>query len=716
MRGTYMKWRFLAAVFLLLACALKSRAQHVNHATWIWYPDDYEIWLHKEVSLRRIQRTNIFPPFYRLDAPYGNVKFLKQVQLTAPEQVLVRATGSFSVQMNWEFLPVNNGWVTLPKGNYRLSVNVVDFDSLPCLYVAGKTIVSDSSWKVTCYNDKEATAGYGGFDAPDRTPLHFPFSLQELLPATLTSIDSGILLDFGKETFGYLQLHQLQGAGKLNVYYGESREEALSHTYTEIHDSVYVPADSAASYTIRRSRGLRYIRVVPAATLKIGSYSLLYEYLPEKWRGYFHCSNDTLNRIWQTAAYTLQLTTREFMLDGIKRDRWVWGGDARESFLMNYYLFFDPEVNKRTLVALRGKDPVEIMINHIPDYSMYWIISMYEYYLYTGDSTFIERMYPKMVSSMDSLCTRVNTEGWFEGKAGDNMFLDWAAMDREGALSAYQLLFARSVEAFADCARLMNDQRRARDYDARANEMKQRTLQAFWSTSQGGFVAAIKAHQQKSPVNRYANMFAILFHYLDAGKEASVKKRVLMNDSVQRITTPYMRFYELAALCELDAHPYVTRQILDYWGGMLALGATTFWEVYDPSETGAQHYAMYGHPFERSLCHAWGAGPLFLLGKYYLGVKPLAPGFQLFEVSPHLGGLKWIEGTVPTAKGDVHVSMDSKTIKITTVATGGVLSILSKVRPRCSAGFARSVGPQQYQVNIQPGKEVTVHYQSTEQP
>ena len=39
----------------------------------------------------------------------------------------------------------------------------------------------------------------------------------------------------------------------------------------------------------------------------------------------------------------MHLTTREFFIDGIKRDRWVWSGDAIQSYLMNYYLFFDNE-------------------------------------------------------------------------------------------------------------------------------------------------------------------------------------------------------------------------------------------------------------------------------------------------------------------------------------------------------------------------------------
>ena len=92
-----------------------------------------------------------------------------------------------------------------------------------------------------------------------------------------------------------------------------------------------------------------------------------YEYLPEEYRGNFRCNDEELNRIWEVGAYTMHLTTREFFIDGIKRDRWVWSGDAIQSYLMNYYLFFDNESVKRTIWLLRGKDPVTSHSNTIMD-------------------------------------------------------------------------------------------------------------------------------------------------------------------------------------------------------------------------------------------------------------------------------------------------------------------------------------------------------------
>ena len=82
---------------------------------------------------------------------------------------------------------------------------------------------------------------------------------------------------------------------------------------------------------------------------------------------------------------------------------------------------------------------------------------------------------------------------------------------------------------------------------------------------------------------------------------------------------------------------------------------------------------MYAGKYEKSLCHAWGAGPIYLFGKYYLGVRPTAPGYATFEVRPQLGGLTEIEGTVPITGGTVTVRMDQGTLSVTASRAGGTL-------------------------------------------
>jgi hypothetical protein len=260
----------------------------------------------------------------------------------------------------------------------------------------------------------------------------------------------------------------------------------------------------------------------------------------------------------------------------------------------------------------------------------------------------------------------------------------------------------------ADCAALARDDAKAASYYRLATDLKAKIGAAFWDRERQVFIHGRKDGRANGLVTRHPNMFALMFGYLDEAQAAAVRHNVLMNDAVPKITTPYMRFYELAALAESGQQAYVTGQIKDYWGGMLRAGATCFWEQYDPAETGASRYAMYGKPFAKSLCHAWGASPLYLLGKYYLGVKPTAPGYAAYVVEPDLGGLQWVEGKVPTPRGDVAVYADAARIKVTAAAGKGVLRFASATPPRSDGGTVTALGGQRYELALEPGKTYTV--------
>ena len=88
----------------------------------------------------------------------------------------------------------------------------------------------------------------------------------------------------------------------------------------------------------------------------------------------------------------------------------------------------------------------------------------------------------------------------------------------------------------------------------------------------------------KRNVTRHANIFAILFDIADKQKqEKSTQKSYSKMMKFPAITTPYFNFFELDVLCRMGKSYGSSGQIRSYWGGMLDLGAVTFWEEYDPS-------------------------------------------------------------------------------------------------------------------------------------
>ena len=143
---------------------------------------------------------------------------------------------------------------------------------------------------------------------------------------------------------------------------------------------------------------------------------------------------------------------------------------------------------------------------------------------------------------------------------------------------------------------------------------------------------------------------------------------------------------------------------------MLKEGATTFWEQYYPGEKDAARYAMYGRPFGRSLCHAWGASPIYLLGKYYLGIKPTSPGYATYVVEPNLGGLQWMQGKVPTPNNNIELYVSKEQVKIKGASGTGTLRIKSKTQPSGKNINTLAKGNDIYEITIQPGVEYIINY------
>ena len=639
----------------------------------------------------------MFPPFWKQDSHYVTVEFSKAFSLQHDETISIACEGQFNLALDGKLQFGMPQTFVVPKGDHKLNLKVWNQATPPALFIDGETIHTDSTWLAT-YEDKlwidengvahgsgiYVPAAHWNFDSIDTPPSSYHLEREERCPVSATTPDvspSGTLYDFGRETFGYLKIKNLQGT--VHVYYGESREEALDKDYCETLDVVnrtrgQSPCSESHTGTVPLcSKAFRYVYIEKEDGATYDDVAMDYEYAlyNPKHTGFFRCSDDDINRIWDVAAYTMDLTTREFFMDGIKRDRWTWSGDAIQSYLMNYYLRFDSECVKRTIRQLRGKDPVTAHVNTIMDYTFYWFKSILDYYQYTGDADFVREMWPRMVTLMDYVEGRLNTDGMAEGQPDDWIFVDWVdfPMHKRGTLCFEQILLMKAMETMALCAKLLGINKS--DYRVKSEELRNKIKQTFWNYEQKAYLHAIEDGQLNPQITKFPNMFAILYGLAYEEERREIMQSVMLNPKIDPITTPYMRFYELETLCIDGLHTQVLQEMKDYWGGMLREGATSFWEKYVPTETGTQHLAMYGRPYGKSLCHAWGASPVYLLGKYYLGVRPTKPGYEEFEVRPSLGSLEWMKGDVPTPHGMIHVEMDRHHVKVLATEGSGTLYV-----------------------------------------
>jgi alpha-L-rhamnosidase len=434
--------------------------------------------------------------------------------------------------------------------------------------------------------------------------------------------------------------------------------------------------------------------------------------------GHFYASDRTLNRVWYMSAYTFALdsirdlrpafrrSSKTVVVDGAKRDRLIWAGDAViENLLGQYSLRAGAQIMRRSLQAfsclqygdgqLRPATPIAtscpknpppagepfppsagagpgIAAIRLPEYTASWIIGVHDYFTYTGDSGFARRMLPVVRRGLDYF--RRNTRGGLFVTPSRALTLNWHPFDTATGVDAHtNATLYRALRAGADLERWVGRGRRAaRIYGRRAAAIKRAMLARLWDRAAGAFLVnpgdARRNHTQDAQVE--AVLGGVTSHSQSRSALRFINWRLLRRFGVangQFDDDPYMSNYIspflsstelLARLGQGDANGAL-RLVRRTWGHMLSDGPGTLWEKMAFSGLPANYAALQAprDPFgpdgagSASLAHGWSGGPVPALSGYVLGIRPSSPGYRRWIVAPQPGNLRFAQGQARTPRG-----------------------------------------------------------------
>ncbi len=636
----------------------------MKKAKWIWKYGEYEIYHHKILMCRRQEMGCDYPEtLWRIAPNEVSVKFKTKMKALTDTKLTIVTHSNGMAYFGDKKYPVNRE-LFVSAGEYEVVVMLYDLKTFASFFIDSEYLKTDESWMDISYECSPTPAACEpAFYRPDDNPAVFPFAYQELKPISVIEVGDGLLYEFDKEYFGPVTLLEYPSNENIRLTYGETKEEALDYPEALIWEELGGDFDA-----IRPSRAFRYIHTWSESKQPV-RIQASYEYLPIEDIATFRCEDEMINKIWDVCSYTFHLNSREVYLDGIKRDRWCWSGDAYQSFMANFYLYFEPQIVKRTILALLGKQPYFTHINTINDYSSYLIASVWDYYYATGDAEFVKRVWGNLKSLYLFMTSRLDEKGYIVKREGDWIFIDWSEMDKDGLLCAEQILMWNAHKVMGKLATLLKED--ATSYEKSANALRTNIMADFWDETEGLFYDC-KADGSKQ-ITRHPNIFAIMYDFVSDEMTKRIAESVIYSEKYVKITTPYFKLYELIAICKLGDIVRVQDYIRFYWGGMLEKGATTVWEKYDPKATQEESLAMYGMKYGTSLCHAWGSGPIYLLGKYCCGVSPTDAGYRTFEVKPQFGNYCEMHATVPVKDGIVQMNLQDGKLEVMATIPGGTL-------------------------------------------
>lgn len=492
----------------------------------------------------------------------------------------------------------------------------------------------------------------------------FDESVQCMLIDT-ASEPEGVVLDFGRELHGGLQIftEMINGvkerllSGKIRVRFGESVSEVMGEPNNDhmIHDyRIDLPF---MSHTELAQTGFRFVRIdilEPNAGANLRQVRAVSLEQPWEYQGTFECNDPLLNKIYEVAGRTTLLCCQEHIWDGIKRDRLAWSGDVHPqlSALAAVFGTQASEIVENTLNFMADKTKADEWVNGISSYSLWWLISAHEWYCYTGDAKFVARLAERIRKLTAKVSQHITPDGMetFDGMR----FLDWSSANDEPLISdGLRAMAMWAMDSAAKLYRILGDNDAAGECDTLVDTLK----------SAGFDPKGLKQ-------NAVLGVFAGIYDAAKANEEYFTK-------SPMENMSPWFGGYYLdvkAMAGDIEGGLDIIRK---YYGGMLELGATTFWEHFDvawtknagridelPDDQTVDVHATYGdHCYQglrHSLCHGWGSRPASWMATNILGIKSLTPGMTRVKIKPNLGDLEYARGTFPTPHGLIKVSHEKR--------------------------------------------------------
>ena len=325
-----------------------------------------------------------------------------------------------------------------------------------------------------------------------------------------------------------------------------------------------------------------------------------------------------LKEIDRVACRTLHDCMQEVFEDGPKRDRRLWIGDLRLQALANYETYRQNDLVKRCLYLFAGstlpggrvgagmfiRPEVEVDDTAMFDYSLFFIPALWDYYEASDDKDTLRELWPTAWRQIEL------AQPFFDetGLIRDSDVLGWCFLDWNLELNKQagaQGVYLYCLKAAGKIAAALNDSERVSRIEEEYVKKKQAALESLFDQNLGLFFSGEK---------RQLSWASQIWMVLGGAVDGDVLDRIAVRNDAVGMVTPYLHHHYLQALIDVGQKEKALEVLRSYWGGMVKLGADTFWELYNPANPDE---SPYGGTIVNSYCHAWSCAPAYFLRKYY---------------------------------------------------------------------------------------------------
>ena len=485
---------------------------------------------------------------------------------------------------------------------------------------------------------------------------------------------ASLLFDFGKELQGGIQIITGQSPVnkpvKVRIRFGESVSEAMCDVDGKngaTNDHAMRDFETMLPWlgvTELGNSGFRFVRIDlldENVELQLKEVRAIFTFRDIPYRGSFRSDDERLNQIWMTGAYTVHLNMQQYLWDGIKRDRLVWVGDLHPEVMTVNSVFGYNEVVPKSLDLIRDETALPNWMNGISSYSIWWLLIHRDWYYYQGTLDYLKEQQSYLTGLLRLLISKVDKSG--REHLDGTRFLDWPSNANPTAIDAgLHSLMIMAMKSGSELCTVLGENELAYECEKTYLRLLKAGKKVLKPVLKSGVAPDAPGSKQAAALMALSGVML----------PDDANEKYLLVNGANGFSTFY-GYYMLKAMAAAGKYEEALDIIRSYWGGMLDMGATSFWEDFNMTwldnaaridelvpEGKTDIHGAYGDycykGFRHSLCHGWASGPTSWLSEYVLGVQIVEPGCRVVRIKPNLGGLKWVEGTFPTPFGDIKIS------------------------------------------------------------
>ncbi len=426
--------------------------------------------------------------------------------------------------------------------------------------------------------------------------------------------------DLGREYVGTLSFKiDAPSNTEINISYGEHLENGCVVRKMGDRDfSIdYISQKGENEYTNHMLRfACRYLEVNSSAPIEVKEISLIPQFYEVKRTGFLP-SDPLDSQIYDICVRTLENCMMEHYVDCPWREQCLYAFDSRNQMLCGYYAFENGNRDyARANLLLISKDkrkdgllsicfPCGIDLT-IPSFSLYYIVSLYEYLVHTGDKDLILEVDYKIKEILNTFLEN-KKDGLISRFEGENHwnFYDWsphlsgAIYTNDGkdidpninlltiiALKAYKEICCKTGIKF--------------DYQEALDNLCQLVKSRLFDKGECLFF-----NDGKSALE-LTNALAILSEILTSQESQEIARRIKAGELISCSLSMKCFVYDALLALDMQNKDYVLGRIREDYAPMIETG--TVWETI----VGKEDFDGAG-----SLCHGWSAIPVYYYNKLF---------------------------------------------------------------------------------------------------